>query len=369
MQKNYKLAVLFLILLFVCVLSSAKEVKKNMTFILNYHKDTSKDIILKGEYLIDIAEMELLTNHEDVSLKNINGEIDSLNLTSVKEYSRSSGIYAFYYIKITDKDNSTDIGLYLYNSAGENIYDCNFMLDSTAYDVNNVIGEKFKKKWLESINESYNVLDTSKQKISVKNRFKNKISFEHDFPIFNIALTGISGKLYFDERVSIYPHKMFSFFPLQARATFFPLKYFEAGVFFKIIYDNMVYKYEDLNNNRKKDFFDSGLVFYYGFFAGLSFFNETSHYSIGIEFYNLYYDLSKHPEWNKVSDYRSYFLPQFSLYQKIDFKLFKFLYYSLQLNFRTIPQFQLADSYMRSYPFLFDFFIIEISVVGLSIMF
>ena len=96
---------------------------------------------------------------------------------------------------------------------------------------------------------------------------------------------------------------------------------------------------------------------------------ENVHYSIGASMYNLFYDVTDTENWKKPKDINGNFLPQFSIYQKLDFKLFKFLYFSFNFDFKTLPMFILEDKYFYSNPFLYDFFAVEISFIGLTFIF
>ena len=116
--------------------------------------------------------------------------------------------------------------------------------------------------------------------------FNKKNEFKHDFPFVNISLSAISLKFYFDYRTSL---KIFSFFPVEFRLTFYPLKYMETGAFIKFDYNNMIYKY--LDRYKEYQYFDSVFNLTYGLYLGFSYFNDNFHYSFGGQFYNLYLTL------------------------------------------------------------------------------
>jgi hypothetical protein len=369
MHVKYK--IIFIILLsFSYSFLFSEGGEKYITFISNIDsnlKDNTKKI---GKYLIDITEAYLYDRYKgDLIIKNIKGEVESWEVEDYFNYIFSHGIDSFYFFKISEEKDNIKIDIKLYDSLRNIIYENVFLLSNKILSKEDrfILLEK-EKEWFSIIDESSQNIFKIKEKAFKSTALFSKYSFQHDFPYINIGVNAVSGKMFFDDRMFVKSHKLFSFFPFEIRATVFPVKYFETGLLFRINFDNLVYKYYD-NDKKKYDFFDMGVTLNYGFFIGLSFFNDTTHYSIGLEFYNIYYDISYYPEWKKTDDYRSNFLPQIALYQKVDFKLFKFLYYSIIFRFGTIPKFEVENNTFHSNPFSYDFFVAEISIVGLSIMF
>lgn len=344
--------------------------KKYVSFLSNLESDLKNETKRIVEYLIDMTEVYLFDKYKDnLIIKNIKGEVDSPDAEDYFNYVFSQGINSFYYFKVSEEENNIKIGIKLYDSLRNIIYENTFEINMK----NNPGEEKFvsqekEREWFAIIDESIIKIFQIKEKVIKGSARFSKYSFIHDFPFINIGVSAVSGKMYFDDRMIFKTNKLFSFFPFEIRATVFPVKFFETGLFFKVNFDNMVYKYYDYNKN-VFDYFDMGVILDYGFFVGLSFFSDAIHYSIGLQIYNMYYDISYYPKWTKTDDYRSNFLPQFALYQKVDFKLFKFLYYSIIFNFKTIPKFEVSNNTFYSRPFFYDFFVAEISIVGLSIMF
>ena len=162
------------------------------------------------------------------------------------------------------------------------------------------------------------------KKIFRKKRLKKSFTFNHNFPFVSLGFTALSVKFYFDDRINSRANKLFSIYPVNFRLSFFPLRYFEFGLFCHIDYENMVYRYLD---EGEYEYFDSKLIFSYGLFLGLSLFYEKNHYSLGVQVYNLFYDLPEKKDWRKTNDVNGYFLPQIGVYQKLDFKIYKILYF------------------------------------------
>ncbi len=368
MRLKYKLLIIIFLLFSVSLLISIED-KKNITILNNLDENLKIETKNVMEYLKDITELYLFDKYKDkLNIKNIEGNIDSSNVNKFIHYINTQGIDSFFYFTVKEEEG-VEINIKLYDYLSNVLYEkVFFLLNEDFSREDKYISTKKQEEWISVIDESYNKIFEIKEKIIKSKGLFSKFSFEHDFPFINVSITAVSGKLYFDERMITKTHKIFSFFPFEIRASVFPVKFLETGLFFKINYNNMVYKYYD-HEKKIYDYFEMGLILQYGLFAGLSIFNDTVHYSIGLQIYNLYYDISYYSKWKKTNDYRSNFLPQIALYQKIDFKLFKFLYYTIFFNFKTIPRFEVENNIFYSRPFLYDFFVIEFSVIGLSFMF
>ena len=133
-------------------------------------------------------------------------------------------------------------------------------------------------------------------------------------------------------------------------------------------FDDMIYKYYDFILSDYK-YYHTTFNLIYGVFFGGSFFFDIYHYSLGLNLYNIFYYLPNNPEFKKTEDYRSYFLPQISFYQRLDIKIFKIINYSIYFIIKTIPEFFYKDKYFYSEPFKYDFVVVEISILGFSINF
>lgn len=363
MQRKFKVIIVFLFLVLFTI--QGQEKMRDIALVMNMHMPYSEDALIVSSYLKDIAETKVINTYDSIILKKISGDIDSTSLKKVINFIFSRGISAFYYITVKQENNFLHIDLKLYNSVGSIIYEYVYVL-YISNENDFIVSERDEKKWLDIISNSLDHVLMLKDKINIeKKMISRSFKFEHDFPFFSIGVNALSGKIYFDNRMNARSQKLFSVFPVDIKLKFFPLKYLEVGVFTQFDYNNMVYRYLD---NNKYYYYDSGFSVFYGVMAGLSFFKENSHYSIGIQFYNMYYDISERGEWNKPYNLNSNFLPQFSLYQELSIKIFNFFYFSIFFRFKTLPLFYLNGSDFISQPFHYDFFTVEITFAGLSII-
>lgn len=370
MRENYKIFVIILFLLLSFSFIFSEENIKEIAILSNIEGELTDRTKVIANYLFDIAEINLTEKYKNIlKIKNIQGEADSLDMRRVDNYIFSHKIDCYYYFTVTEKEETIAINIKLNDYLSANLFEDIFILTKEDFTKDDKFITKEKEEtWINLINDSSAKIFEHKEKAAKGDEEFKRLNLRHDFPFFNIALTAVSIKMYFDERMIFKPHKLFSFFPLELRATVFPLKYFETGLFFRVNFDNIVYKYYD-NDKGVYDYFDMGVILEYGFFAGFSVFNDFAHYSIGLQVYNIFYDISYYAEWKKAEDYRSNFLPQVALYQKADFKLFKFLYYTIMFSIKTNPKFVVSNNTFYSYPFSYDFFTVEVSIVGFSIMF
>jgi hypothetical protein len=289
-----------------------------------------------------------MTKYNDIKFKFNQETVSDANLKKISGNIYDNGGNCYY---IFDASNDV-VNIKLYSVFNELVYNDRI--------IKNAKGEYSSlENYINSLELFLSLKSTSLKRFSEK-----KITYIHDFPYFNISLNAVSLKFYFDARTT---SKMFSFFPLEIKATFYPLKYLEVGAFIRFDVGEMVYKYRDLNDNSLNNY-DSPFDISYGFFCGFSLFGPIAHYSAGIMFYNIFYNLNAN--YKKQENINSYFLPQFAIYQKVDFKLFKFLNYTIFFNLKTMPLFYLDRStYFYSKPFSYDFFIIEFSLIGISLTF
>lgn len=366
MPGKFRLILIFLFILFELF---SQEKKWNMTFIVNEEKIMSKKVLMGVSYMIDLAENEILKNNENIIFSNVKGEVETHSLKKIVNYIFSHGISAFYYVSVIEQDNTIDIDIKLYTSIGNLLFEDKITSDND-FSHEKYISNEIEKKWINIINKSIDEISKTPRKRTFKKKFiKRLFKFEHDFPIFSLGVTALSVRMYFDERMfENINNKIFSVFPIETRMTFFPLRYFEVGIFASFNFENMVYAYYDNKVKQFKNFYPNFILFY-GFFTGLSFFYDNNHYSLGLKVSNLFYNLSTTPSWAKTNNYYSYFLPQFSIYQRLDFKIFKIVYFSISFDFYTLSLFNLnKNNYFYSSPFWYDFFGIQVSFVGISII-
>jgi hypothetical protein len=364
MREKFKIIVFFILLMFIQtnITLNSEEIKK-ISIIKNINQNIStndKNIIT---YLIDDMENKMLSKY-----KNLNIVYNDENLLNFNVRQISNKIFinredGFFYIDASNdkKNESVNINIKLYSSLTE-------LIDEANYKIN--VNEKFDNIDNEKQNSWNDLFFLSIEKLlskKIKNilLIKQDSKFLHDFPFLNISLNALSVKLYFDTRTTT---KLFSIFPLDLKFSYFPLKYFEFGAFIRFNVNDMVYKYYDIKN-QNYGFYDSSFDFSYGIFAGFSYFADFFHYSLGAQIFNLYYDLNNKRKFTKTENIDSYLLPQFGLYQKLDIKIYKVIYYSVFFNIKTIPLFYLEDNYFYSKPLKYDFVSLEVSFLGFSVIF
>lgn len=354
-----KFKFIFIIIFLVAFSTIAQETQKKLAVYFVDYPDKNNKNVLCTLYLIN--SIEQFFDNKDIQVNNIVKDISNQTVKEVAKHAFSNGFNGFYYIKLKEDDYDNIIQVVLYDSLGNELYKNEFKF-SRYFEIEKFINEVDIDKWIEIFTVSEILIKPGSIKLNLDYiKEKGKIKIRHDFPLFNLSVNAISAKVYFDNRGD-----EFSVFPVNIFLTFYPVKYLEAGLFLRFDYNNMVYKYYD-HAAKKYAYYSSGFNFFYGFYAGLSFFYEKLHYSIGFSFYNMLYLIDEGYGWSKTNDVNSYFLPQFALYQKLDFKLFKFFSYSVFVNIKTVPMFTLKDNYFYSGPFNYDFVILEVSLLGFSI--
>jgi|WetSurMetagenome_2_1015567.scaffolds.fasta_scaffold116166_1 hypothetical protein len=345
MPGKFKISFMFLLIIF--NLYSIESKKVSLFFI--YKNSISKENYLYINNLIDLYESNVTKKYDDVNFKFNYNTVNEINIKQISNLVYDGGGNC-YYIFDTTNDG---IDVTFYSMFSEKIY-------NEKIKVNTEDGS------FSSIDNYLNSLDIffTEKKASINKFSEKKLVYIHDFPYINISMTAVSIKLYVDARTT---SKMFSFFPIDFKLSYFPLRYMEVGLFVRFDVGEMVYKYHDLNNNVMK-YYDSPFDLSYGFFCGLSLFSASNHYSIGIQMYNIYYSIAT-TNYKKPDITGSFFLPQFAFYQKLDFRIYKFVYYTIYFNIKTMPLFFLESQNFYSKPFSYDFLNIEFSLVGLSITF
>lgn len=187
--------------------------------------------------------------------------------------------------------------------------------------------------------------------------------FKFEFPNAQLGVTGVSYKVFNDERSNL-----FSVFPVNLFVTFFPHDNFEIGLFYRFSYNSNIVLFRDIINkktNEKLILFDME----YGFMTGFSTTYEKTVYSIGASFFNKQIFFSEKNKYTLVNDYRKYFMPQFSIYQKINIRLSKFIYYSIFINIKTSQMYEVANNYFYGKMFNYNLVVLELSFVGISVIF
>ncbi len=357
-----------IILLLSCSVSVFCEMK-NIFILKNYDfKEANNNQILFFDYCCDYitTNISFLDNSVEFSrlsknynLKN-NEELDKAK----REIFNNGGNSYIYYNWYYDVSNDLCFKVELYEiSQQESFFE--YLYKITDLDKQAILLDAsiFFEECISQIRDSIDILDIKPIIKKTKSTVLKK-KLEHNYPYFTLSLLTTSLKLYFDQRTS---SKIFSFFPVDISASFYPLKYMELGLFFRLDYDDMIFKYYDVSHGTN-DYYTSTFKFAYGLFIGGSFFFDKFHYSLGLKMYNFHLYISD-LTWKKTGDYRSDFFPQFAFYQKLDVKIFKFLSYSVQVSVKTTQQFVLENNVFYSEPFKYDFITLEVSLLGFSITF
>ncbi len=367
MRRSYRLIIALLLFAFsICRLNGETK-----SFFVYKYYDKSVYEKTDGEALfLDYVSdyiTESLSQNDDLSFISSSNLYDFTNsdaVQSASNYTKLNGGFGFLYFRGYVSDNNIlryDVSVYGNNETKPLL---SLSYDFYTIDIEAVLLDAsiFFENSLSQIKTCLDELDVKPiiRPTKIQTAKKKK---ERDFPLFGLSLMTTSVKLYFDQRTN---SKIFSFFPVNITASFYPLRYMEVGLFFKINYDDMIFKYEDVSRGTN-DYYNATFKFGYGFFIGVSFFAERYHYSFGLQVYN--YHLYHANGWEKTGDYRSEFMPQFAFYQKIDVKIFKFLYYSFQISLKTLQKFTLDENNIfYSYPCNYDFLTVEMTLLGFSII-
>jgi hypothetical protein len=368
MQEKFKFILIFIFLSIFSVFPKTNE--KSVAFVLKSNDKLSDKSSIIINFLIDAVEEKIKEENKNILIKETNETFDINSFVKITNFLQANSLDAFYFIDAFEESKNITITVNLYSFQVKPIFIKKFIIEENdIIDNENFLKDEKIREWLALIDDSLIFISKTKMKIPFRS-FTNKSQVnDRDFPFININISAVSSKISFDDRAILYSFKTFSFFPFDFRLSFYPLRYLETGLFFEVNYDNLVLKYYDADKDIFS-YFDVGVVLNYGMFLGASFFNqEKFHYSLGLQFYNLYYDTSRNPDWQKTNDASSFFLPQFSFYQKIDFNIIKFFYLSILVNLKTYPKMYLSDNYFYSRPFYYDFFYLEFSLIGVSLVF
>ncbi len=334
---------------------------KNLSF---YKVLASKRNPNISEYFFNIAEAHL-SSLDGVKLYTYNKtDIDSDKRKDVISYFIRNGMDYFFLIESRDNTDDLELGVELISSDARVIYKSSYNISTKDVDMSPT-DEKMRSGWLSLFDQAFHLADdTGAKNIHLLRTISLKPQ-ARDFPIININVNLISAKIFFDERIN---SKVFSAFPISARVTFFPLKYFESGLFVSFNFDNIIYKYYDLST-RKTLSYNNNVSINYGFFFGVAYHSDRYYFATGVRFNNIFYHLPETSSLRKTNDYRSYWLPQFGIYQRVEFRLFKFINYSISVNIRTIPLFYKEGNLFYSKPFSYDFVVVEFVLFGISMFF
>lgn len=353
MQEKFRIILFFIML---SLFFSFSNEKKNIFLVLNFHSSIELNEIFFINYLFDYSINQSMEENPNINIFTNGVELETDNIRNIANYIILKKGVGFFFIECKKKEDNIYINLKLYSFQLERLYEKELEINKETKN------EDIISLLSKYILEGSSIVSKIKSNIFSFN-LKKKEKSDRDYPLLNLSLSAVSVKIYFDGRTN---SKLFSFFPVNLFLSFYPLKYFEIGTFISFEFDNLIFKY-NFYNSENYDYFYTSFVFSYGFFAGFSFFFDIYHYSIGMSFYNIYYDLPARTNLIKPEDYRGYFLPQISFYSKFDIKIFKLLNYSIFFSLKTVPLLIKENNYLYSSPFLFDFVIMEFSILGFSI--
>lgn len=258
---------------------------------------------------------------------------------------------AFYILHFEEKNMIFDI----YDESGKRLSSSSFDLEScSSLDDLNLIKEKIYDQIASDvllIPDKDVLLNQIKPETKVKNYNQDKKN-NHDFPYISLSLSGLSFHLYYDDLNN------FSIFPINLSLSFYPFRYMEINLFYNLSYKDF---YFDFSSAEMSPFAQ-----FYGMSVGFSFFYKLGHYSLGLSFYNI----SSFVEYkNTLKSVQSYFLPQFSFYQRLDIKLYKMIYYTMLINFHTVQKFSNIDNEWNGKIFDYDLPQLDVSLLGISVFF
>ncbi|MCG8572301.1 MAG: hypothetical protein MJB14_19380 [Spirochaetes bacterium] len=366
MAENYKLYII-LIILFPLMLFANDDLKKIGIYYENYDFGMS-EAELTTFYMINRAEEHFAGSEQQlIHFSLSDSEISVKALINYAAEHNMDGICRIIFQKKNNNQTgdvpqiSFQLKMIFLDNAGTQLFQ--EAIDFTeGYNIKYIEEKQILNQFFDIFQKAFHSVKPRSVKISPDTiKKKRKLKDWHDYPIFNFGVDAVSVKMYYDSR-----EDEFAIFPIDIRLAFFPFRYWEVGLFCRFENNNTIFKYMDYNQD-KEEYFESGFNFYYGIFTGLSFFSENTHYSIGVAIYNMFYQLTEDTFMQKKENYQSWFIPQFAIYQRMTFRLFKIFHYTLYFNIRVLPYFYKEDQYFYSRPFHYNFIILEASILGFSI--
>jgi hypothetical protein len=258
---------------------------------------------------------------------------------------------AFYLCSFEDKKLKMDF----YDKKGNLLSSANFDLEQcSSLEELNLIKEEIYNQIQsdKSLISTENILLKQKdpeKKIESSNKEKK---LNHDFPYISLSLSGVSFHLYYEDLNN------FSIFPINFMLSFYPLRYMEMSFFYNLSYKDF---YLDTSIGEMASFAQ-----FYGMSLGFSFFYKQGHYSFGASFYNISAIVEKSSTLKCVE---SYFLPQFSFYQRLDIKLYKMIHYTMYANLHTVQRFSNEDGVWIGKMFDYNLPRLDVSLLGISVFF
>ncbi len=358
MQGKYSVIVL-IIILHTTLLFAAED--KRITLFMLTPSLRNPNI---SEYMFDKAQTRAISTEGFTIYRYNRSDLSDITRRSVISYNIRSGMDGFIIIEAFDNTHDLTLNIESISSNSETLYKESLVIniqDISRAPLNTLIMDE----WTSKIDGALlSIMNREEPNRRVMPLFDFNTQ-SRDFPIVNINASIISAKIFFDDRIN---SKVFSVFPINLNISFFPLKHLEAGLYVTFNFDNVIYNYYDMNLN-KFDIYNNNYSINYGLSLGVCFHTQNNYFATGIRFGNLFYVLPEQSDMIKTDDYRSFWIPMLAIYQKIEFKLFKFINYSIAVSIRTLPLFIKNGNYFYTEPFKYDFVIVDFTFFGLSITF
>ncbi len=262
------------------------------------------------------------------------------------------------------KENNSKLELLLFDNRGIVIGSKSFLLNLLIEESINIEIKKISDEILNYI--IINIINEKKQNENVVEKInlpKTKLKFKFEFPNVNIGISGVSYKIFNDQRSNI-----FSIFPINLLFSFYPHTNIETGFFFRFSYNSSIALYRNIGEisfNQKLIYFDIE----YGFFVGFSSIFEQTIFSIGFSLFNKTFFLEENDSFKIKNNINNYFLPEISLYQKINVRLLKNIYYTVFINIKSAQIYEYSKPYFYGNFFDYNLFVLELSFFGVSVIF
>lgn len=327
-----------------------------------FFKDINKieeDKISFAIYFLNCLESQFVDDSYHITL--VRKSVDVEHFNTIKNYSSSKSHDGFYYVYFALEDLVFELYDVRGNLLSKSSFSFDFIQNPSLFDDNDFVEQK-KEEIFSFVKDSINLIPKDTMPLLITGKQTPNKTYFHNFPYFNLALSGVSFSLYYDNLSN------FSFFPISFILSFYPFRYFEVGLFYQIAFEGAYLKYFDVIDH-KYQYYLPLLEQNFGLFCGLSFFYEKTHYSLGINIYNNFVSLHDNKKWERSDQLSDYFLPQFSFYQKIDIQLYKNIYYTMWINLRTNQKFVLNGNHFYANFFDYDFVLLDISLLGVSVTF
>ena len=258
---------------------------------------------------------------------------------------------AFYIFKYEEEVLKLDI----YNKKGELLSSSSFNTKScVSLDDLNLVKEAIYQQMASDIALISNDGITTVQNTVIENKinYMQEKKVEHDYPYASLSISGVALHLYYEDLNN------FSIFPINFNVAFYPVRYMEIGMFYNLSYKDFYFD--------KSTAAMAPLAQFYGVSLGFSFFYKISHYSFGASIYNI---SAIREKGNTFEAIESYFLPQFSFYQRLDIKLYKKIYYTMFINFHTTQKYSNKNNCWYGKIFDYDLPLLDVSLLGISVFF